>query len=66
MADLISIIEDKIDSKKDKEIFLAWVKNLNKLNRTRLVASQFNITIEEVQSSIKNTKDIVKKVVRGN
>lgn len=66
LADLISIIEDKIDSKKDKEIFLAWVKNLNKLNRTRLVASQFNIPIEEVQSSIKNTKDIVKKVVRGN
>jgi RNA polymerase sigma factor (sigma-70 family) len=66
LADLISIIDDKIDSKRDKEIFLAWIKNINKINRTRLIASQFNISPEEVQSSIKNTKDIVRKEIKGD
>ena len=62
LADVIDMLENHIDSERDREIFLQWIKYLNKNNKTKIVAEQVNATMNEVRDSVKRTKNILKKI----
>jgi len=64
LADMISMIEDNIESQRDKDIFLTWIKYINKNNKTRIVAEKVNATVNEVAESIKKTKTTLKNIAR--
>ena len=65
LADVISMIEDNIESQRDKDIFFTWIKYINKNNKTRIVAEKVNASINEVAESVKKTKTTLKNLARG-
>lgn len=62
---LVEMVEENIDNKKDKEIFLCWIKNVNKNNKTRIVAGLTNSTVEEVSASVKSCKAKLKQIAQN-
>ena len=65
LADMLELLEEHIDSERDREIFLTWIQYLNKNNKTRLVAQKVNGTMNEVADSVKKTKSTLKNIVKG-
>ena len=61
---LIEMVEENIDNKKDKEIFICWIKNVNKNNKTRIVAGLTNSTVEQVSASVKSCKTKLKEIAK--
>ena len=64
LAELIDLVKENIESTKDQEIFLTWIKYLNKNNKTRLVADRVKVSIAEVSESVKKTKATLKNIVK--
>lgn len=63
LADVITLVEENISDKTDREIFMSWIKHLNKANKIRIVANKLNVPPNIVSSSVKNTKKILRKIV---
>jgi RNA polymerase sigma factor (sigma-70 family) len=66
LADIINLVEDNIVDKTDRDIFMSWIKNLNKPNRVRIVANKLNVPPNLVSSSIKNTKNVLREIVKND
>ena len=64
LVGLVEMVEKNIDNNKDKEIFLCWIKNVNKNNKTRIVAGLTNSTVEEVVASVKSCKTKLKEIAK--
>lgn len=62
VADLVSMVEEYIEDKKDRDIFLSWISYINQNNKTKMVASENNCTSEEVSESVKKTKRTLRKI----
>jgi len=65
LADIINLVEDNIVDKTDKDIFMSWIKHLNKSNKIRIVANKLNVSPNIVSSSIKNTKNVLREIVNN-
>jgi len=64
LADLISLLEECVESEKDRKIFLTWIDFLNRNNKTRLVAQEVSCTLDEVSESIRKTKKTLRRIFR--
>ncbi|NVM35908.1 MAG: sigma-70 family RNA polymerase sigma factor [Candidatus Lokiarchaeota archaeon] len=65
LADVINLVEENIADKTDRDIFMSWIKHLNKSNKIRIVANKLNVPPNMVSSSIKNTKNILREIVKN-
>jgi RNA polymerase sigma factor (sigma-70 family) len=61
IADVINML-DMVDSN-DKNIFLTWMRYINKNNRFDLTAKDCGLSIEDVKFSIKRTKKFLRKAI---
>lgn len=63
VADLVSMVEEHIEDKRERDIFLSWISYINQNNKTKIVASENNCTSKEVSESVKKTKKTLRKIL---
>lgn len=65
LADVVEMLDQHIESKQDREIFLEWINFLHKNNKTRMVAEKTGVSANEVAESVKRTKNKLKEIASG-
>jgi hypothetical protein len=63
VAEILDMIEESI-GERDREIFTTWVGLIHKNNKTRLTANAVGGSVEEVLTSVRNTKRTLRKLVK--
>lgn len=65
LADLIQLIEDNVENPHDKQIFLTWIKFINKNDKAALTAEAVDCSKSEVLNSLKRTRKFLKGLVKN-
>lgn len=61
LGDLLDLVDERIDSEKDREIFKMYLTFICKDNKMRLTANALGLPLDEVKDSISKNKKVLKE-----
>tara|TARA_R110002020_G_scaffold46539_27_gene132466 strand:- start:971 stop:1723 length:753 start_codon:yes stop_codon:yes gene_type:complete len=65
LADMINLLQDNVDSDKEREIFMRYVYHINKPNKIRLLCNEFNKSPDSIKVIVNKIKKVLKKSTRS-